>query len=93
MMRVFQVKGFAGLMTLVLILLGAVALFVLLPASFMMVLWNAVVYEGFNGVEINFVQGLMLWSMMLIVLNLVFKPQISFQIRKEPPTDLKKRSK
>jgi len=83
-MHVFQIRGFSGLMWLVLALVAAVALAVLLPASFMWVLWNAVVFEGFKGPEIGFGQGILLWGFMLVALKLILNPEIKLQFQRMP---------
>ncbi len=81
-MRVFQVKGFTGALLLILGVIGIFAVAVALPSTFMMVLWNALIFEGLEGPEITLLQGFLLWAMVLIILNLILKPQISFQVHR-----------
>lgn len=81
-MHVFQIKGFSGLLMLFLAIMGVIALFVLLPTAFVMVLWNATVFEIIQGPEIHLGQSVLLWLAILIALQLVFKPQISLQFKK-----------
>ena len=82
MMQVFQIKGLSGLVMFVLALTGVFLLSIMLPSSFMMVLWNAVVFEGFSGPEITLGQGLLLWVAVLILIKLFLNPQISFHFKK-----------
>ncbi len=90
-MQLFQIKGFRGLAMFLLSMAALLCVFVLLPASFMMVLWNAVVLEGFHGPSIGMVQGALLWAATLIVLKLVLNPQISFEFKKvSNPKDIDK---
>lgn len=79
-MHVFQIRGFSSILVLLLAVLALVALLVALPAGFLMVLWNALVYEGLKGPEINFYQGALLWGAFAALIKLVFKPEIKFQI-------------
>jgi len=79
-MHVFHIRGFSSILVLLLAVLAIVALLIALPASFLMVLWNAVIYEGFKGPEISFYQGALLWGAMAALIKLVFKPEIKFQI-------------
>jgi hypothetical protein len=90
-MQVFQIKGLSGLLMFILAVAGLLALFLLLPGAFMMVFWNAVVFEGFYGPEIGLIQGLLLWGVALLFIKLVMNPQISFQFRKvSDPKDIDK---
>lgn len=81
MMHVFHIKGLSGLMFLVLAVVAALLLALLLPASFMMVLWNALVYEGLGGAEINISQGLLLWAITAVLIKVVLRPEIQFQFQ------------
>lgn len=80
-MHVFHIKGISGLMSFLVALLMMVVLAFVVPTSFMMVLWNALVFEGMNGPEIGMSQGFVLWMMVLVVFKLVFKPEIQLQLR------------
>src|SRR6187402_193257 len=84
-MHVFQIKGLSGLLTLVLALLSGIFLLLALPSVFMMVLWNALIFEGFRGPEINLYQGMLLWGMMLLSLKLIFQPELKLQLMREQP--------
>jgi hypothetical protein len=84
-MHVFQVKGLSGMLMLVLALLTGIFLFLALPSAFMMVLWNALIYEVFRGSEINLYQGFLLWGMMLLTLKLIFSPELKFQLMRQHP--------
>jgi hypothetical protein len=85
-MHVFHIKGFSGALLFFLALLATAAVLLLLPSSFMMVLWNALVFEGFKGPEIDLYQGFLLWGMLLLALKLIFRPEIQFQfLRQQPP--------
>ena len=81
-MQVFQIKGLTGLIVFILAVLGLLALFIALPSAFLMVFWNAVVFEGFEGPQIGLLQGMLLWAAALISLKLVMNPQVSFQFKK-----------
>ncbi|MEM0951801.1 MAG: hypothetical protein AAGI66_06630 [Cyanobacteria bacterium P01_H01_bin.74] len=79
-MHVFQIKGFSGFLALLFAILLTILLLFALPTAFMMVLWNALIYESFKlGPEINYYQGFLLWALFLIVFKLVFNPEIHFQ--------------
>jgi hypothetical protein len=80
-MHVFHIRGFSSLVILLLAIVMAIAILVALPASFMMVLWNALVYEGFKGPEINVYQGFLLWGAVALMLKVIFKPEIKIQIQ------------
>lgn len=80
-MHVFHIRGFSSLVILLLAIVAAVAILVALPASFMMVLWNALVYEGLKGPEINILQGFLLWGAVAVTLKVIFKPEIKIQIQ------------
>lgn len=92
-MRVFHIKGFQGLFLLLLAVLAVLAVVVALPASFMMVLWNALVFEGLRGPEIDFVQGLLLWGIVAIALKLIFKPEIQLQFQQADTLETHERAK
>jgi hypothetical protein len=81
-MRVFYIKGFSGLMMFLLAAIGLLALVVALPTSFMMVLWNALIFEGLGGPEIDMGQALILWGAVMVLIKLIANPQISFQFRR-----------
>lgn len=86
-MQVFQIKGLSGLIVFILAVLGLLALLMLLPSAFLMVFWNAVVFEGFEGPQIGLFQGMLLWVATLILIKLVMNPQISFQFKKVSDPD------
>ena len=91
-MHVFQIKGFQGLLMFMLALAAAALILFVIPTGFMMVLWNAVVFEGLRGPEIGFTQGLLLWLMVMITIKLVFKPEIEFQMTNvSDPSELEKK--
>jgi hypothetical protein len=80
-MHVFHIKGFSGLVLLVLGVLAALAVFLLLPASFMMVLWNAVIFEGLKGPEVDLYQGFLMWGMVLMLIKILFNPEFNLQFQ------------
>jgi Sec-independent protein translocase protein TatA len=81
-MHVFHFRGLSSVLVFLLAILGIVLVFLALPASFMMVLWNALVFEGAKGPEINLYQGFLLWGIVLVILKLVFKPEIQLEFVK-----------
>ncbi len=83
-MHVFHIKGFSGITVFALAILLALSVVLLLPATFMMVLWNAFVYELFKGPEINVWQGFLIWGITLIVIKLVFNPEIALKFQRDP---------
>jgi hypothetical protein len=87
-MHVFHIRGLSGFMVFLLAVVSAVLLLLLLPASFMMVLWNALVFESFKGPEISLLQGFLLWGTLMIALKIVFKPEIKFEFQ---PVNSKKK--
>ncbi len=84
-MHVFQIRGISGLFMVLLIIISALALLVALPSSFMMVLWNAIVFEAAKGPEIDFLHGFYLWGMTVGLINLIFKPEIKLQFQQVKP--------
>jgi hypothetical protein len=88
-MHVFHIRGLSSVLMLLLAIIGVVLLLLALPAAFMMVLWNAVVFEGFKGPEIDMYQGLLLWGMLLVALKLILKPEIQLEFIKVSAKDKK----
>jgi hypothetical protein len=80
-MHVFHIRGISGLLVLLLAIVAALVVFLLLPAVFMMVLWNALVYEGFQGPQIGLSEGFLLWGMVAVLIQLIFKPKIQLQFQ------------
>jgi hypothetical protein len=72
----FDCSSLSGIFISLLSVLLAITVIFVVPATFWMVLWNAVVFEGLHGPFIALHQGLLLWIATLIVLKLVFNPQI-----------------
>ena len=88
-MQVFHIKGISGLLAFLAALFLVMILVAVLPASLMMTLWNATVFEGLKGPEVTLAQGFVLWMILLVVGKLVFHPQIEFQFRQaKEPADL-----
>ncbi|NBV43136.1 hypothetical protein EBR96_10285 [bacterium] len=81
-MHVFHFRGLSSVLMFLLAIVGIALVFLALPASFMMVLWNALVFEGAKGPEISLYQGLLLWGIVLVILKLVFKPEIQLEFVK-----------
>lgn len=82
-MHVFHFRGLSSYLLLLLAIVAAFLIFMALPASFLMVLWNALIFEGAKGPEINLYQGFLLWGMVLVVLKLILKPEIQLEFIKE----------
>jgi hypothetical protein len=80
-MHVFHIRGISGILVLLLAIVAALILLLLLPATFMMVLWNALVYESFKGIQIGLYEGFLLWGMVAVLIKLIFKPQIQLQFQ------------
>jgi hypothetical protein len=81
-MRIVHIRGLSGLVVMVAFGLLAVLAALLLPAAFVLVLWNAFVFEGMGGPEIALGQAVLLWSAVLALLNLIFQPQFSFEFKR-----------
>lgn len=75
-MRVFHIKDPVGLLLLVVMVLFVVGMILGLPAFVTQVVWNATVFEMAGGPEINLIQGLLLWLMVLVALKLVLNPTL-----------------
>lgn len=84
-MHVFHIRGFSGLMMVLLAVLSMLVLVVLLPSTFMMVFWNALVFEAFRGPEIDLFQGFLLWAMTAALLKIIFKPEFKLQFQQIRP--------
>jgi len=78
-MPVFQIRNMAGLLSLVVSVLVSMALLILLPASFLMVLWNTFVFEMFHGPEISLYQGALLLGVLLVLIKMVFFPSLRIE--------------
>ena len=83
-MHVFHIKGLSSILLLLLAVIGAALLLLALPATFLMVLWNAVIFEAAKGPEIGLYQGFLLWGIILVALKLIFKPEIQLEFIKAP---------
>lgn len=82
-MHVFHFRGLSSYLMLLLAIVAAFLVFLALPASFMMVLWNALIFEGAKGPKIDLYQGFLLWGMVLVCLKLILKPEIQLEFVKE----------
>ncbi len=80
-MHVFHIRGLSGLVLLVLAVLLLLALVTLAPAAYLMVAWNALVYETFHGPMIGLDQGFLLWGALLVLLKLIFRPDIQVEFK------------
>jgi hypothetical protein len=87
-MNVLKIRNLRDLLSFLLALMMLFSLFLVLPTLFCWVFWNAVVYEGLSGPQIDWFQGGILWLIMLSLINLIFRPEIHFQLTKNP-NDLK----
>ena len=89
MMHIFHIKGFSGFLMFLMAALATLFLVVGLPSIFMTVLWNATVFEAFQGPEVTLFQGFLLWVIAVILIKLIFQPEIHLEFQKlEPPNDL-----
>jgi hypothetical protein len=86
-MHVFQFRGFSAILVVLLAVVAALALLVALPSAFMMVLWNAMVFEASHGPQIDFVQGMLLWAFVAVMIKAIFNPSIKlpFQLVQQTP--------
>lgn len=74
------IEGWKGWALFSTALLAAAGVVVALPSMLAMVVWNALVFETFGGPQIQFYQGVLLWLMALLTIQLVFRPGfISFE--------------
>jgi len=81
-MQVFHIRGwFSAIVFIVAAVVAALALLVALPSAFLTVLWNAIVFEAAKGPEIDFVQGLLLWSFIAVMVKAIFNPSIKLPIQ------------
>ena len=81
-MQVFHIRGwFSAIVFIVVAVVAALALLVALPSAFLMVLWNAIVFEAAKGPEIDFVQGLLLWSFIAVMIKAIFNPSLKLPIQ------------
>jgi hypothetical protein len=80
-MHVFHIRGISGILMVLLIAISALAVLVALPSAFMMVLWNALIFEGSKGPEISLLQGFLLWGSVAMLVKVVFKPEIKLQFQ------------
>ena len=87
-MNVLKIRNLRDLLSFLFALMMLFSLFLVLPTLFCWVCWNALVYEGFNGPQIDWFQGGILWLIVMSLINLIFRPEIQFQMTKNPK-DLK----
>jgi hypothetical protein len=93
-MQILLLKGFSGLLMIALLVVVVLTLVMALPSLFCLVFWNAVVFEGFRGPEINITQAVLLWSATLALLNWRFKPQLTLQFKRvSDPNELEQLAK
>lgn len=81
-MHVFHIRGLSSILLLALSVIGALVLLLAVPAAFLMVMWNTLVYEGFKGPEIDIYQGFLLWGVVALTLKLILKPEIKLELVK-----------
>jgi hypothetical protein len=93
-MQILLLKGFSGLLMIALLVVVVLTLVMALPSLFCLVFWNAIVFEGFRGPEINVTQAILLWAAILALLNWRFKPQFTLQFKRvKDPTELEQLAK
>lgn len=84
-MHVFHIRGFSGILMVLFVVVSALAVLVALPSAFMMVLWNALIFEGSKGPEISLLQGFLLWGFLAVMIKVIFKPEIKLQFQQVKP--------
>ena len=88
-MKTIEVKGFWGFLFFSLAGLLALAVVVSVPISVVWVSWNAFVGEVFQGPMISFWQASILTAIIAVTCQIVFQPQISFQVKRIKTPDEK----
>jgi hypothetical protein len=83
-MTVLKIRNLRDLLSFLFSLSVLFTLFLVLPTLFCWVFWNAIIYEGMNGPAIDWYQGGVLWLIVLSLINLIFRPEIRFQLTEKP---------
>ncbi len=92
-MHVFHIKGFSGFLMFLLATISAIVVLIGIPSAFMMVLWNAVVFEGFGGPEFNYVQGMLLFGLSFCTFMAIFRPEVQLEFKNAADPDIENRFK
>jgi hypothetical protein len=88
MTREFHIKGIPGLVIFVLMAAVLVLLLLAVPSVLLMVLWNAVIFEGLKGPAIHLFQGVLLAMMAAVVIKVLLQPSVEVHFRKATSEEL-----
>ena len=80
MMSAFEVKNFRDLLMLLGLVLFVLAVAIGLPTAFTWITWNALVGDLFQGPYIAFVEAIPLALFGYVVLLLISRPEIKFEV-------------
>ena len=80
-MRVFQIRGLAGWLMMILAGVAILALLTVVPATYVLIAWNAIIHEWFKGPAIAMHQALLLWGMMISVLYITLQPEFKLEFQ------------
>lgn len=78
--RVFQIHGLSGLLLLGFISTCLFFGFLIFPVWAVMMGWNQIIAQQFQGPIINYFQASLLWSMVIIFMYLTFRNSISIKV-------------
>ena len=81
--KVIQINGFSGLLLLGFVLSGLFFGFAVFPIWVIMNCWNVVITDCLNLPTINYLQAMLLWLAISIIMYLALRGSISFKIQKE----------
>ncbi|HSA06715.1 MAG TPA: hypothetical protein P5556_06015 [Candidatus Gastranaerophilales bacterium] len=85
--KVFQLHGLSGLLLLGFTIAGLFCGFVLSPIWVIMIGWNELVSNIFNGPAINYYQASLLWIFLALCSYLILKNSISIKIHSADDAD------
>lgn len=84
-LKIFQINGFRGLFFVIFVVVCLIAGFIVFPAFLSMSIWNGLVLKTGSFPQINFLQGLLLWGIIVFSIFLFNKKKfiVSFSAKQE----------
>ena len=86
-MQVFNTRNWGSMVSLVVSVLLTAFVLLVLPAMVVTALWNAVVWGWLHGPEVSIGQGLLLWGIVLLGLQLLFKFEWTVSVEEADEAD------
>ncbi len=80
-LKILKLQGFSGLLLLFVLMIGLFGGFIAFPVWALMMGWNELVGNVFNGPVINYIQASLLWLFIALSCYLVLKNSISIKFQ------------